>query len=76
MDELYNDNDTSKQKINLNVAPANTVDPHFEIANLKKKHSKSLLAKHLNSLYPDDTRRKAAIAARIKQKLEDKKLNL
>lgn len=71
MDELYDNSNDDKPKINLEPQPYNA-DPYMQLNELKKKHGTPVLAKFINEAYTDDQRRKQAILNRLK----NKKINL
>lgn len=69
MDELYAPTE-KKDKINLNVEPANHyTDSYYQIAQLKKQVGKPILSKHLNEKYNDAKMRKERMRNKLKEKL-------
>lgn len=82
MDELYDDTDLScgcdKPKIDLTPEPvaANSVDPFFELTQLKKKHGSFKLNKTLNEKFNDNFRRTTKLKNKLKEKLEKNKISL
>jgi hypothetical protein len=81
MDELYNDNDFTcgcdKPKIDLVIPEAaNSVDPFFELTQLKKKHGSFKLNKTLNEKFNDNFRRTTKLKNKLKEKLEKNKIPL
>jgi hypothetical protein len=82
MDELYNDDllcdcnkTTTKIDLTPEPLPANSVDPFFELAQLKKKHGSSRLNKTLNEKFNDNFMRTTRLKNKLKEKLQKKNMS-